>query len=194
MKEYKLPIETFMGGWFIDNKICDDIIKHFKKSKEKRQGIFESKKENNSDIKIDKQVKDSVDLYISNKNFKQPFLNYQKELQKCIDNYSIKYPEVYLLGRFMLMDYNIQYYKKGGGYKIFHSERSYPNTSKRVLVFMTYLNDVKDGGTEFKYQKVITPAKKGLTLIWPTDWTHTHRSQVSLLGNKYIVTGWFEFE
>ena len=94
----------------------------------------------------------------------------------------------------MLVDYNIQYYKKGGGYKVFHCERSYPSTSKRVLVFMTYLNDVKDGGTEFKYQKVITPAKKGLTLIWPTDWTHTHRGQISLLGNKYIVTGWFEFE
>ena len=111
MKEYKLPIETFMGGWFINDKICYDIIKHFKKSKEKRQGIFESKKENNSDIKIDKQVKDSIDLYIKNNNFEYPFLNYQKELQKCIDNYSIKYPEVYLLGRFMLMDYNIQYYK-----------------------------------------------------------------------------------
>jgi hypothetical protein len=29
---------------------------------------------------------------------------------------------------------------------------------------MTYLNDVPDGGTEFKYQKIISPAKKGLTL------------------------------
>jgi hypothetical protein len=73
--------------------------------------LLKSKKENNSDIKIDKQVKDSIDLYIKNNNFEYPFLNYQKELQKCIDNYSIKYPEVYLLGRFMLMDYNIQYYK-----------------------------------------------------------------------------------
>jgi len=194
MKEYKLPIETFMGGWFIDNKICDDIIKYFKKSKEKRIGAFETGKENKITLTSNKKIKDSVDLYISNNNFEHPFLNYQKELQKCLDNYSLKYPEVHLLGKFMLVDYNIQYYKKNGGYKVFHCERSYKNTSKRILVFMTYLNDVKDGGTEFKYQKVITPAKKGLTLIWPTDWTHTHRSQVSLLENKYIVTGWFEFE
>jgi hypothetical protein len=32
---------------------------------------------------------------------------------------------------------------------------------------MTYLNDVDDGGTDFLYQKLTTPAKKGLTLIWP---------------------------
>ena len=36
---------------------------------------------------------------------------------------------------------------------------------------MTYLNDVPDGGTHFKYQELTAPAKKGLTLIWPTDFT-----------------------
>ena len=58
---------------------------------------------------------------------------------------------------------------------------------------MTYLNDVDDGGTEFKYQNITTPAKKGLTLIWPTHWTHTHRGQVSNTKIKYITTGWFDF-
>ena len=56
---------------------------------------------------------------------------------------------------------------------------------------MTYLNDVEDGGTEFYYQKLKTKAKKGLTLIWPTDFTHTHRGIVSKTKEKYIVTGWF---
>jgi hypothetical protein len=60
----------------------------------------------------------------------------------------------------------------------------------RVLVFMTYLNDVKDGGTHFKYQKVTTPAIKGLTIIWPPDWTHTHKGQISD-DKKIIATGWF---
>ena len=58
---------------------------------------------------------------------------------------------------------------------------------------MTYLNDVKDGGTEFKYQNLTTPAKKGLTLIWPVYWTHTHRGQISNTQTKYITTGWFDF-
>ena len=37
-------------------------------------------------------------------------------------------------------------------------------------------------------------AKKGLTLIWPATWTHTHRGIVSNDKEKYIVTGWYSFE
>jgi hypothetical protein len=59
---------------------------------------------------------------------------------------------------------------------------------------MTYLNDVEDGGTEFKYQNIISPAKKGLTLLWPVDWTHTHKGQISKTKEKYIITGWLSFE
>jgi hypothetical protein len=54
---------------------------------------------------------------------------------------------------------------------------------------MTYLNDVKDGGTFFKYQNFKAPAKKGLTLIWPSDWTHTHKGEISKTKEKFIVTG-----
>ena len=45
----------------------------------------------------------------------------------------------------------------------------------------------------FKYQKLTTPAKKGLTLIWPTDFTHTHSGQITKEHEKYIITGWFGF-
>ena len=45
----------------------------------------------------------------------------------------------------------------------------------------------------FKYQKLTTPAEKGLTLIWPTDFTHTHRGQISDTHEKYIITGWFGY-
>jgi hypothetical protein len=37
------------------------------------------------------------------------------------------------------------------------------------------------------------PAKKGLTLFWPSDWTHTHRGIVSNIKEKYIVTGMVQF-
>ena len=63
----------------------------------------------------------------------------------------------------------------------------------RILIFMTYLNTVKDGGTFFKYQKLKIPAKKGLTLIWPSDWTHTHKGEISKTKEKFIVTGAFGF-
>jgi hypothetical protein len=57
---------------------------------------------------------------------------------------------------------------------------------------MTYLNTVEDGGgTSFFYQRVTLKAEKGLTLIWPVEWTHTHKGEVSETEEKYIVTGWF---
>ena len=37
-------------------------------------------------------------------------------------------------------------------------------------------------------------AEKGLTLIWPTDFTHTHSGQISKTHEKYIITGWFNFK
>jgi hypothetical protein len=59
---------------------------------------------------------------------------------------------------------------------------------------MTYLNDVPNGGTEFLYQNIKLPAIKGLTTIWPAYWTHTHKGQISKEHEKYIATGWFQFE
>lgn len=59
---------------------------------------------------------------------------------------------------------------------------------------MTYLNDVVDGGTHFKYFNHTEKATKGKTIIWPADWTHTHRGQISNTQEKIIATGWFSHE
>ena len=57
---------------------------------------------------------------------------------------------------------------------------------------MTYLNDVEDQGeTEFHFQEVKIKPKKGLSLIWPADFTYTHRGIPSPTQEKYIATGWF---
>jgi hypothetical protein len=59
---------------------------------------------------------------------------------------------------------------------------------------MTYLNDVNDDGeTEFYYQNLKIKPQKGKTVIWPADWTHTHRGITSPTQEKYIITGWFNF-
>jgi hypothetical protein len=91
---------------------------------------------------------------------------------------------------------NIQYNPPGGGFKVWQTERCVADTlqSRRHLVFMTYLNDVTDeGGTEFMHQKITVHASKGKTLIWPVDWTHTHRGIVSPSQEKYVLTGWFSY-
>ena len=35
--------------------------------------------------------------------------------------------------------------------------------------------------------------KKGLSLVWPADWTFTHRGNSAPSEEKYIVTGWFNY-
>ena len=58
---------------------------------------------------------------------------------------------------------------------------------------MTYLNNLDDGGTHFKYYNYTTKAIKGKTLIWPAAFTHTHVGQISYTKEKTIVTGWMGF-
>jgi len=58
---------------------------------------------------------------------------------------------------------------------------------------MTFLNDVPNGGTQFFYQELTIPAKKGLTIIWPAEWTHTHKGQITKEHEKMIFTGWLSF-
>ena len=91
--------------------------------------------------------------------------------------------------------YNLQWYAKGGGFKSWHHENAGNLLHiHRHLVFMTYLNDVTEGGeTEFYHQNVKVKPERGLTLIWPGDWTHTHRGLRSKTQDKYIITGWFHY-
>jgi|TARA_R110002012_G_C11331056_1_gene577046 prolyl 4-hydroxylase len=186
-KEYKLPLNSFIGGWFIPEKICDDLIKYFNKNKKMQtEGFINT----NNNLSVNKKYKDSKDMNIDSNNFDKEIINYRKYLQKIINLYQKKYPEVKKLEKFGLQYFNIQQYPKKGGFKKWHNERTCNN--KRVLTFMTYLTNIEKGGTEFLYQKLTTPSIKGLTLIWPVDFTHTHRSQICN-EEKIITTGWFVF-
>jgi prolyl 4-hydroxylase len=90
-----------------------------------------------------------------------------------------------------LKRFNMQKYNPGEGFPGWHFERGF-GSSDRVLAWMIYLNNVEAGGTEFKYQNHLERAEQGKLLIWPADWTFTHRGQVSSVETKYILTGWYE--
>ena len=116
-------------------------------------------------------------------------------LQNCLEQYIKLYSHVNGYSKFDIVEnYNIQWYPKSGGFKEWHFESASNVDMSRVLVFMTFLNDVPDGGTMFKYQDMTIPAKKGLTVIWPTGFTHTHKGQISHTSEKLIVTGWWSLK
>tara|TARA_Y100000004_G_C8859530_1_gene388387 strand:- start:54 stop:635 length:582 start_codon:yes stop_codon:yes gene_type:complete len=192
MKEHKFDLNTFIGGWYINPKVCDNLVEYFNNNKDLiKPGIQGSK----GYKYLNKDEKESFEICIDiNKEVDNCILDYGKELNQVIELYQKKYDYVKRVAKFNIVEnFNIQYYKPKGGYKVWHSERQTKSSSERLLVFMTYLNDVKNGGTEFYYQKLKTPAKKGLTLIWPAEWTHTHKGQISKTQEKYIVTGWYGF-
>ena len=94
---------------------------------------------------------------------------------------------------------NVQRYRRGeGGYPLWHSE-IYPLDANceqlhRALLFLVYLNDVDEGGeTEFFYQQRAVKPRRGSLVIAPAGFTHTHRGNVPLSGDKYVLAGWVLF-
>jgi hypothetical protein len=181
---------SFISGWFIDQKICDGIIDFYNEDNyfPVSSGMYSSKQNNNQ--------KESLDKSISPITKDQRILNYFDSLAEVVKLYTKEYIWCEITESWSIIEHaNIQHYPPNGGFKIFHTERSGRLASmNRHLVFMTYLNDVNDGGeTEFFYQKLKVKPQKGLTLIWPTDWTHTHRGIPSPTQEKTIITGWYSF-
>jgi hypothetical protein len=182
-------METFIYQYFLEDlSLCDQLIDYHKKHEEyKSAGI--------SNLGVNKDIKDSIDVTFFNSSNNKAIQKYYQQLSIGTQAYIDKYN---LYGLYHTLDgTNIQYYAPGGGYKKWHCERNNATLAdgsimyNRALVFMTYLNDVTDDGeTEWLYQKVKIQPKKGLTVIWPTDFTHTHRGIPSKTQEKYIVTGW----
>ena len=183
----------FISGWFIKPEVCDDLIQYFEKTLIKVPGHVGLA---HGTTGVAKTKKDSTDVYISPHNQDKEVQNYFAELKKTISKYKKQYPYCDKLqcGWGLVEDMQIQKYLPKQGYFQIHTEKTGKVSAARHLVFMTYLNDVKDGGeTEFYYQKIKVKPKKGLTLIWGSDWTFMHKGIVSPTETKYITTGWFSY-
>ena len=186
----------FIKGWYISPTVCNDLIKYFKKSPDKVPGKVGKK---DGTIGTDKTLKVSTDIPIhpSMQNpSNPPLVNYHRELIKVLRLYFKKFPmsQNFNGGLGLTEGWNIQRYLPKEGYLVYHQERGHIQNILRYLVFMTYLNDVKNGGeTEFFHQQLKIKPKRGATFIFPTDWTYTHRGIPSPTETKYISTGWFSF-
>ena len=191
MREHEVnQLNNFIMGWYIEPEVCNHILTVFYDESTVRYPGRSSDPNGPSP-----EIKESIDAPIL-PGFSG--LNpYWHALQNCLNLYTEKYPHSQgLRGYSLKEEINIQHYPIGGGFKIWHCERASADEiiRDRHLVFMTYLNNVDDGGTEFYYQKLKIKAEKGLTLIWPADWTHTHKGQISNTKEKTIITGWISYK
>ena len=188
-KEYQLDKSTFMGGWYIPESVCNELVKVFNNNKSKwcKGTVGDNYTEHNAKKSTELIIKpDEYDLFLK---------NYILHLSNCLKQYKNKYPYSDKVAEFSCYDnIKIQHYKPGEGFYNWHTENSgHGYTKLRHLVFMTYLNSVENAGTEFLHQELITPCQKGLTIIWPSAWTHYHKGITNNKKEKTIITGWFNF-
>ena len=86
----------------------------------------------------------------------------------------------------------LQKTKPSGGYHVWHCEQDSVDSAHRVLTWSIYLNTIEEGGeTEFLHQSKRIKPEKGKILIFPASFTHLHRGNPPLSGDKYLLTGWF---
>lgn len=178
--------KNFILGYYDNDDICDELIKYHNESESFpgriASGLIDRSVKNSSDVTLE-----NIELY---KKYVYGYL--QPKLDRYIETYNFvnKYAPWTIYEEVL-----VQHYHPGQGFYEWHTERctgKFP-AAARHLVFMTYLNDVPDGGTEFYYQGIKIKAEKGLTLFWPSDWTFTHRGIISSTKEKYICTGWYSF-
>ena len=184
---------NFIGSWVIEPiLICDDLISYFELNNVKQKsGLL------GNSLNLNK--KDSIDITVKPKDIILPgneaFKAYFDQLFQCFKNYVEEWNFLNKISeRLEISSFNLQRYKTGQHFKEIHTERSSLETLHRIFAFMTYLNDVQEGGsTYFSYYDLEIQPKKGLTLIWPAEWTHAHRGNILKKGTKHIITGWINF-
>ena len=167
---------------------CAIIIDDFEKHPDKAPG--------QCDYKVAPHIKKSTDITYDVTEDNNTSIIIGTRLEEYIEKYIEDYPDI----NFMLKSwscvkgFNIQKYKPNEGFYRDHCENFDKDSSRRVLVWMFYLNTVPDGGTIFPTLDIKIKSSIGRLVIWPAYWTHVHRGEISKSHIKYIATGWHSYD
>ena len=183
---------NFIGSWIIEPTLCEEIIAYYERNQQKQT-------KGTTSGGIDLETKNRQDLSLSPRELmlseNELYKIYFENLFECYKNFSDKWPHLKKIGKNLnIPAFNVGRYETGQHFQTLHCERAGLGTLHRLFAFMTYLNNVEEGGTTYfdNYNLEIQP-KKGLTLIWPAEWTHTHRGNKVIKGCKYMITGHLNF-
>ena len=183
---------NFIGSWILKGTdMCDEIVNFFEANpSDQGAGAIGGG--------VDESQKKTTDIPIKPKQLEQEkykiFKTYINNVVNCFNDYKEQWPFLNTIKGMEIGTFNLQKYSPGGHFSAVHTERGSSSTMHRVLAFMTYLNDVEEGGeTAFHYYDINVQPKKGKTIIWPAEWTHAHSGGLVKQGCKYIVTGWIQF-
>lgn len=191
-----MKLEKDIAVWdgILTHEDCQKIIDHYNNlSKlnlsynrmELRDGLAHQKKDNSVFPLDDRSMR-----FTPNAGFLNVFI---ERLWACYSEY-IDHYSVLRESQQQVRSMRIQKTLPGEGYHTWHFESDTLDRGGRVCAWAVYLNTVEQGGeTEYLYQSVRVPAVEGTLVIWPAGFTHTHRGNPPLSGEKYLLTGWIEF-
>ena len=196
--EYNLDdfIGVFDGAF--DNEYCDSLIDKFeflsKMGKTKSRAEFSGSPQLISDNNIYFPMLDMTDTQTMGSNFTW-LQEFNIKMWECYSIYTKKYGTLNSVQRHQLNpDVKIQKTKPSEGYHVWHCENGNLSDASRLILVMLYLNDIEEGGeTEFLYQSRRVQPKMGRLVFCPTSFTHTHRGNPPLKGNKYMLNGWLQY-
>jgi len=196
-----MPIEDFIGVFedAIPDKLCDELTSIYE----------EGNSLNYSCSRRDlggKSIEKQTDMLFVNKShitdsvFFELVQTQVKHFVDCAWQSYTEYADKYgvldsVSSHRFYHSLKIQKTEPTGGYHLWHCESDSREHGARLLLVIGYLNDVEEGGeTEFLYQSKRVLPKKGTIIICPASFTHTHRGNPPLKGNKYIINGWLEYD
>jgi len=190
----KVDIKDFIGVFddAVPLDFCDDVVKHFDyvkastltSSRQELEGVERLKKKDDTYFFQD-EMDDSIQLMNS-----RILGEVNRAVVDCVNLYFNEY-DILHAHNYGIYSYRLQKTPVGGGYHVWHHERGDIEHSNRFLAFILYLNDVDEGGeTEFHYYPRRVAAKKGRLLMFPAEFTHTHRGNSPLSNDKYVIATW----
>ena len=193
----EVEIKDFIGVFrgVFDQAFCKEMIKVFENASE--AGLTQSRAKTEKGIpdvyKKDDQLFLPESLPLMGFGSLFPIIP-RKLWEEVYSAYAEEYGILKNLADHRSYYIKVQKTKPSGGYHIWHCEADSREYAHRILAWIVYLNDVEEGGeTEFLYQGKRVKAEAGTVVMWPSSFTHAHRGNPPISGDKYIATGWIEF-
>lgn len=176
------------------DEFCDKIISLYQKAVDKNQSY-----EGFTGLGVNYNVKKSIDWALLGSDIPEASecaVQVHKTFIEYVGRYCESFPHQDKINKHYMFNaenyfefFQVTRYEKGKGhYGAWHCETSSYRMSRRIFVFLIYLNDVKEGGeTEFLYAGLKTKPKKGTLVIHPAGFPYFHRGNVPVSDDKYIL-------
>ena len=192
----KGTFEDFIGIWdnSVDENICKELIKYYDWSVKNDYNFVSDSAITEEENLSNRPGRQDTAVFIGSVSKQYPIglcTQYWKCLDQCVGEYLKNYA-IQLNGSLHSWLFKVHKVKEKQGYHVWHYENDSYDSRDRFLAFMTYLQAPLEGGeTEFLHQSKRIDSVVGRTLIWPAGFTHMHRGNPPLKGEKIYITGWF---